>query len=296
VIVPHLNQPDYLEDCLTSLDNQTIPRTSFEVLVVDNGSADLPEAVVQRHPGTRLLQETAAGPGMARNRGVNNAKGDVFAFIDADCRANPNWLRATLDALDASPRHTILGGDVRIWRRDPKSISAIEAYESVFAYRFKMYIERQGFSGTGNLAVCREDFFRVGPFRGIDVAEDIDWGRRAKAAGCSIRYVAEMIVYHPARCTIRDLCVKWDRHLQHAINMGDGTMSWRLRWIARAVAVLLSPAVDWVKIASTDRVQGISARLKAFVVLIAVRAYRSGKMISLLGDNVDVMWNRIDSK
>ena len=69
-----------------------------------------------------------------------------------------------------------LGGDVRIWRSDGRKFGAIEAYESVFAYRFKMYIEKQGYSGTGNLAVRRADFARVGPFRGLEVAEDVEWG------------------------------------------------------------------------------------------------------------------------
>ncbi len=68
----------------------------------------------------------------------------------------------------------VFSGDVRIWRDDTTKFSAIEAYESVFAYRFKMYIEKQGYSGTGNLAVRREDFEKVGPFRGLDVAEDVD--------------------------------------------------------------------------------------------------------------------------
>ena len=167
VVVPHLNQSDLLHECLSSLDAQTLERAKFEVIVVDNGSTHLPTAVTALHPGTRLLEEREPGPGIARNRGVQEAAGKVFAFIDADCRAHPDWLRVAQATLGASQDHTILGGDVQIWPSQSGSYTAVEAYESVFAYRFKLYIEKHGYSGTGNLVVRRSDFERIGPFAGI---------------------------------------------------------------------------------------------------------------------------------
>jgi glycosyltransferase involved in cell wall biosynthesis len=292
VIVPHLNQQGSLEACLGSIDAQTLDRGLFEVVVVDNGSKQLPETVIRRHAGTRLFQELEPGPGLARNRGVKEARGAVLAFIDADCRAHPDWLRVAMNVMSATDENTILGGDVQIWRDKGKIVSAIEAYECVFAYRFKLYIERHNFSGTGNLVVRRSDFEKVGPFAGISIAEDIDWGKRAHAAGCIFRYVPEMIVYHPARQSVRELFVKWDRHLQHAVNLSDGTMAWRMRWVARAIAVFASPVVDWPKVISSDRIQGFSARSKALATLIVIRAYRGWRMIALLGQKSGVVWNR----
>ena len=292
VIVPHLNQPALLEHCLSSLDHQTLDRASFEVLVVDNGSVQPPLGVIDKHPMTRLLEEKQPGPGIARNRGVREAAGTVLAFIDADCRAHPDWLKSGLDALAASEAHTALGGDVQIWRDRKDRFTATEAYESVFAYRFKLYIEQHGFSGTGNLLVRRADFDRVGPFEGIQVAEDMDWGRRALEAGCNFRFVPGMIVYHPARRSIGELFVKWDRHLQHAANISDGTIAWKARWIARAFAVLASPAADWPKVVFADRLPGLSSKAKALGVLAAVRAYRFWRMLTLLHSNNGVIWNR----
>jgi glycosyltransferase involved in cell wall biosynthesis len=292
VIIPHLNQPNGLEACLNSLDFQTIERSVFEVIVVDNGSTLLPEAVIERHPGTFLLQELKPGPGLARNRGIEAASADILAFIDADCRAHPDWLRSGLRALQLSPQWTILGGDIQICRKSKTTITALEAYESVFAYRFKLYIEQHGFSGTGNLVVRRSDFDRVGPFCGIDVAEDIDWGQRARAAGYSFRYVPEMIVLHPARQSLRELFVKWDRHIQHAVNTGGKSAMWKAGWVARAFAILISPAADWTKVIASDRINGVSARVEAIFVLVAVRAYRAYKMISLLISSKGVVWNR----
>jgi glycosyltransferase involved in cell wall biosynthesis len=292
VIIPHLNQPVGLAACLSSLESQTLDRAAFEVIVVDNGSLVFPKAVIERYPETRLLQELKPGPGLARNRGIEAANADVLAFIDADCRAHSDWLGNALRVLQSSDGQVILGGDVQIWRETNGVISAIEAYESVFAYRFKLYIEQHGFSGTGNLVVRRSDFDRVGLFAGIEIAEDVDWGQRARAAGCTFRYIPEMIVFHPARQSIRELFVKWDRHIQHAVNTRDENAMWRARWFIRAFAILISPIADWTKVVVSDRIYGVVPRTKAIFVLIAIRAYRAYRMICLSFLNKEVVWNR----
>ena len=99
VVIPHLNQPEALKACLSSLETQSLARCFFEIIVVDNGSVSIPEDIVANHAGTRLLRELRPGPGPARNLGVRSAIGDIIAFIDADCRAHRNWLRNALRAL-----------------------------------------------------------------------------------------------------------------------------------------------------------------------------------------------------
>ena len=101
-----------------------------------------------------------------------------------------------------------------------------------------------------------------------------------------------MVVFHPARRSLRELCEKWDRHTQHELNMARGKHGWKIRWIARALAVLASPAVHFAKVATSDRIQGISTRLKAISVLCAIRAYRARKMLSLLSGSDVVVWNQ----
>ncbi|MBW7961874.1 glycosyltransferase family 2 protein [Bradyrhizobium sp. BR 10261] len=292
VIIPHLNQAAALEICLSTLDRQLLDRDKFEVIVVDNGSATVPIEAVARHPGATLLREITPGPGPARNTGVDFARGEILAFIDADCRADPNWLSSIVDALIVSPPGTILGGDVRIWRPADTAVSAIAAYESVFAYRFKLYIERHGYSGTGNMAVFRRDFERVGRFAGVDVAEDMEWGRRAVCAGLRFQYTPGMIVYHPARDSLRELYAKWDRQIAHYRNMRERDPAWRLRWIAQALLVLASPASGVVTIMMTDRLAGGAARLKAAAVLCAVRTHRAIAMFAHLRSRRSVIWNR----
>jgi hypothetical protein len=216
----------------------------------------------------------------------------VLCFIDADCIAHRDWLQAVVEQFAAVPPGIVLGGDVQIWRADPSSFTALEAYESVFAYRFKLYIERHGYSGTGNLAVRRTDFRKAGPFGGINVAEDVEWGARARAAGLAFRYVPGMVVYHPARRSVHELFVKWDRHIQHALNMSAGKPWWRLRWLARALAVLASPAVDVWQVVFSRRIQGASARMKGSAVLVLLRSYRAWRMLVALSATRGVLWNR----
>jgi glycosyltransferase involved in cell wall biosynthesis len=150
VVIPHLNQPDALASCLETVCNQTMLRSDYEVIVVDNGSAHLPHDICKRF-NARLLQETEPGPGPARNTGIAAATTDLLAFIDADCLADTKWLASAYEGL-SSQTAQIVGGDVRIAYGDPNNLTALESYESVFGYRQKLYIERMGFSGTGNLA------------------------------------------------------------------------------------------------------------------------------------------------
>jgi GT2 family glycosyltransferase len=291
VIIPHLNQETYLHACLAALDRQTLDRSQFEVVVVDNGSTTLPTLEVGSFQGARLLQESAAGPGPARNRGVKESTSEILAFTDADCRPHPDWLSAGTQALEFSSIGTILGGDIRILPRDEAHYTAVEAYESIFGFQQKHYIESVGFSVTANLMLRREDFDRAGPFAGINFAEDMDFGERARRAGCTFRYVPDMIVFHPARGSFRELCIKWDRHLSHFANMAQNRSWWRIRWTARAFGVLCSSALHVFKIFSSDRIHGMNVRAKAFAILLALRPYRAWRMITLVWSKRRIVWN-----
>ena len=278
VVIPHLNQPAALQRCLTALFANNRPPD--EVLVVDNGSDVLPEAICAAYPSARLLEEPVPGPGPARNRGVAEAAGDILAFIDADCRADPAWL-SVIAARFADPKVQILGGDVRIDMEDPARPKLLEAYESVYAYRMDRYIAEQGFTGTGNLAVRRIVLNEVGPFAGLQVAEDRDWGRRAAIKGYTITYVPEMRAYHPARSDFSELCRKWDRHIAHDFADLPRRPSGRVRWLAKAIAMAVSPLVELPRILLSDRISGPRARALAFLGLTRIRLYRSRDMAAL---------------
>jgi GT2 family glycosyltransferase len=175
--------------------------------------------------------------------------------------------------------HNIAGGDVRIDVVDPRRLTALEAYESVFAYRQKLYIEKKHFSGTGNLAMGREVHAAVGPFAGIDVAEDMDWGARATTAGYHIQYVEPMRIYHPARTSFAELQRKWRRHIAHDLNAhrADARPAWR--WLAQALVVLASIPVHAVMLLNSDRLHGIGNRWRGITMLIRIRLWRVAAML-----------------
>jgi glycosyltransferase involved in cell wall biosynthesis len=293
VIIPHLNQPEALGRCLSSLMRGD--RKPDEVIVVDNGSVQLPEAVCATYPDVRLLQEATPGPGPARNLGVAHATAPVLAFIDADCLADPGWLAAAARRM-SDPQTQILGGDVRIAYEDPAHLTVLEAYESIYAYRMDRYIAREGFTGTGNLVVRRTVIDAVGPFGGLDVAEDRDWGQRATAQGYVIRYAGDMKVYHPARKSFAELRQKWDRHMAHDFILARRSGAGRVKWAIKTVAMGLSPLAEIPRVLASDRVSGPVARLRAFAGLARIRLYRAGRMAWLLAggspDRLAVQWNR----
>lgn len=293
VVIPHLNQPQMLARCLTSL--MAGKRQPDEVIVVDNGSSSLPQAVCDAVRGVTLLQEPIPGPGPARNRGISVATGDVLAFIDADCLADPDWLAEAERAM-TDPDATILGGDVRIAYTDPDRLTMLEAYESIYAYRMDRYIAREGFTGTGNLVVRREVLPDVGPFAGIGVAEDRDWGQRATAKGYRIRYVAGMKVYHPARSHFSELRQKWDRHMAHDFVRARTQRGGRMKWAVKMLAMGISPLAEVPRVLLSDRVSGLRGKALALVGLARIRAYRAVQMARLLAggdpDRLSGRWNR----
>jgi GT2 family glycosyltransferase len=160
-------------------------------------------------------------------------------------------------------------------------ITPAEAYEVIFAFDFKKYIEKDKFSGTGNLFVPRKIFEQVGLFRS-SVSEDVEWCRRANAMHMRIGYAEKAIVAHAARREWQSLTRKWDRVLLETILLSREQPHWRLRWLAYTTAVALSPLIHWVRPLFSSRLSGFRAKLMGVIGLIGIRAYRSYHMMRLL--------------
>jgi glycosyltransferase involved in cell wall biosynthesis len=278
VIIPHYNDLDHLQQCLKSLRRQTLPRECFEVIVADNNSVGGVRAVEQMAPDVRIVHASEQGAGPARNAGAALARGNVFAFIDSDCRADENWLREGISALE---RFDYVGGQVITKIGQQRDTTPAEAVEAVFAFNFKKYIEKDGFAGTGNLFVPRAIFGRVGEFR-AGVSEDIDWCRRANALGFRLGYAEPAIVYHSARREWRELKRKWDRVLAETIGLARERPGWRLRWIAYTAVVGASPLVHWITVVRSPRLVGVHAKCCGLLGLLRIRSYRSYRMLCLL--------------
>ena len=288
VVIPHLNQQAALSRLIRCLDAQDEAEASFEVIVCDNGSqSQLPRDILS-NPRITVVHEQLPGPGHARNRGVSVARGRVLAFIDADCFPDSGWIRVISRHFRQPDAGSVIGGDVRIAPRRAQ-MNAIEAYESIFGYRFELYIRRDRYAGTGNLAMRREVFEFVGPFGGINIAEDRDWGQRATCAGFAPTYVPEMIVSTLARESFSELARKWDRHIAHEF-AGLRGFGGNSKWFLRSIALAISPVFEIPRVLVSARVRGVRIRFVAWLILARVRIYRARRMVQLrAGGDADAM-------
>ena len=87
IIIPHYNLSSQLvERCIGSIIGQKMPKESYEIIVVDDGSQNPPLWIEERFPQAdiRLIQAQHEGPGAARNRGIDEARGRYIQFVDAD--------------------------------------------------------------------------------------------------------------------------------------------------------------------------------------------------------------------
>lgn len=84
VITPSLNHGEFIEACLDSVREQTYPRV--EHIVLDGGSRDGTLDVLRRHDGPRLrwVSEADRGQAHAINKGLDDARGDVVCWLNAD--------------------------------------------------------------------------------------------------------------------------------------------------------------------------------------------------------------------
>ena len=279
VIIPHYQDLEGLKLCLASLDAQTYPRDRFEIVLADNNSP-VGEAAVSRVVAGRakLTIVTEKGAGPARNGAVATSRGDVLAFIDSDCVAETEWLAAGVEALS---RYDLVGGRVRGLVRDPDHMSGAEAFERVFAFDFKTYIEKKGFTGAGNMFCRRALFDRVGAF-GVALSEDVDWSRRAVATGARLGYAPTSVVGHPARITWEQLRNKWRRLNAETYGLMAGARLRRLRWLVRNALMPLSAVAHTPRVLVSRELNTPRQRVLALCMLYRLRCWRLVDAVAMM--------------
>jgi glycosyltransferase involved in cell wall biosynthesis len=176
VVIPVYNRIELLRRCLTSLFLQTYPADRFEIIVVDDGSTeDVAGVIGQMEAGwdgrISCVRKANGGPASARNAGIHAAKGDVIAFTDSDCEAEPSWLELVVGTLEHEKASGVGGPISNVM--PPGWISGY--LTAAKFYRHRVRHGRVDYLVTANAAFQRSALLAV---RGFNEASGV-WGEDA---------------------------------------------------------------------------------------------------------------------
>jgi glycosyltransferase involved in cell wall biosynthesis len=179
VIIPTFNEEENIAQCLVSLSHQTVPRSSYEIIVVDGGSKDATREIAQKYADAVFIQ-TSKKVGGARNDGIMAAKGEIVATTDADCILPPTWI-ATIEKDFKEKKIVQIFGPVYPIEEGIRhkfslflanSFSRIGYYSSTFYYTLGC-----------NTAFRRSAVIQAGLYRCIDAGDDLEIAMRMKDLG-----------------------------------------------------------------------------------------------------------------
>ncbi len=209
VIVSTYNRADSLRDAIESLAAQQAGNCSYEIIVVDNNSSDQTKRVVATFNGkVRYLFEPKQGLSYARNAGIQQAKGQVIAFTDDDCVADPNWV-ASLWACFRETRALAVGGKIeRLWHCERPDWLTDELLGPLIVQdlgpKRKIWDAKNRHMIGANMAFHRSIFERFGLFKEelgrkgdlLIGGEDREIFRRLFESGAPIFYEPKAVIHH----------------------------------------------------------------------------------------------------
>lgn len=178
VIVPCFNAADTIEHCLSSLLRQDYH--NFEIIVVDDCSADNTLEIVKSFSSVKIVNSTQnMGASLARNAGVEVAKGDVLVFVDSDVVVADDSLRLLCEALRTHTKALVVQGD---YSRRSSGLGFVSDYKNLdLVYRSSLNPAWSASFAAFFFAIRKKTYWSVGGFLpGINgaVAEDVDMGYR----------------------------------------------------------------------------------------------------------------------
>lgn len=196
VVIPAYNEEKYLGPCLDAVQRNVLPHVR-EVLVIDNASTDRTGEVARSYPGVRVIREDRKGLAYARQRGFEESRGDIVAFIDADTRPLPGWITRIAQAFARDANLACISGPYRMYDISVfnQHIARVWDYLGLPLYYVFGYIVI-----GGNFAIRRKVLTAMG---GFDPAiqfygDDVNVGRQAKKYG-TVRFDLHLVMPSSAR-------------------------------------------------------------------------------------------------
>jgi len=241
IIIPTYERPAQLSKCLESITNLDYLKNKFEVIVVDDGSINPPEKLINSYIdrlNIRLFTQKNAGPAGARNTGAKKANGKFLAFTDDDCELKSNWLNAFENEFKRDSEVFLGGYTINSLSDNPYSAASQELINYLYSY-YNSDRNNATLFASNNIAVRADLFKNLG---GFDVtilratAEDREICDRCIYNGHKMTYTTQAIIFHSHDLSLTKF---WRQHF----NYGRGAYYFRK---ARAVRgqekVKLEPA------------------------------------------------------
>jgi mycofactocin system glycosyltransferase len=211
IIIPVRNRPEEIAACLQSLSRLDYPAEKREIIVVDDASDDRTPDVVSTFPVDLILLKERRQVSFCRNLAAKRAKGEILAFLDSDCVADPLWLRELVPAF-RDPSNGAVGGMVDSYSNE-KGLDRYEKVKSSLNMGSWPKSSREGdqffYLPSCNLLVRRVLFLELGGFReDMVIGEDVDFSWRLQDQGNHVEYRPVGKVYHKHRNKMRHFCAR----------------------------------------------------------------------------------------
>lgn len=222
-MVPTYNRSQSLRRCVEAILSQETPGFRAETLVVDDGSPDDTQEVLQAfRDRVRVLRQENAGPARARNAGAREARGEILLFIDDDVIAQPGLLETHLRAHRAGEGPRVLLGYTPI-PRDHAATSLMRYFrrrwDSIFDGMSRCEQEGRAlpyrFCCSLNLSLPRPLFLETGMFDERFTradCEDTELGYRLTSRGVPLRFRREALAHHLFTTTLRQDCARNEKN------------------------------------------------------------------------------------
>jgi len=216
VVVGIRNEERFIEECIESLLRLDYPQDSYEIIIIDGMSTDKTRDLVQKYP-VRLLLNERKNVAAARNLGVKNARGDLVAFTDGDCKVYSQWLKILVLEMQNAPDDVVcVGGPNLIFDTDP-------IFGRIVGYAQETFLGSGGSAQSKNstkkhyvssLPNCNAMYKKsaiqeVGCFdERFLIGQDGDLNYRIGKRGHKFLYIPEAQVLHHRRGTFKSFSVR----------------------------------------------------------------------------------------
>jgi glycosyltransferase involved in cell wall biosynthesis len=201
VVVCSYNAERTMEPCLVSLEKLNYP--DYEVIVVNDGSTDSTLAIAERFSYCRIISQQNKGLSVARNVGAEAAAGEIVAYTDSDCVADPDWLTYLVAKMESAD--LVACGGPNFPPPEDSLVPAAVAVSPGGPTHVLLSDDIAEHIAGCNMAFRRDVLLSMGGFDPIYRAagDDVDICWRFQDAGYVIGFSPAAVVWHFRRNTVR---------------------------------------------------------------------------------------------